>query len=333
MSFCPIKRVYILLITAVILLNVCACVPVNNKGVSKSSFVLNTVATITLYDSNDESIIDSCFDICRKYESMLSRTIPTSDIARLNSRESQVVSDDTAELLALGKHYSELSDGAFDLTIEPLSVLWNFSSDNHIVPNRQEISAAAEKIDYRSMTIDGNQVSFSSEDTRVDLGAIAKGYIADRMKEYLISCGIEHAIINLGGNVLCIGGKSDSESFNIGIQKPFGDQTIATLSITGQSVVTSGVYERFFEQDGVLYHHILDTKTGMPIDNGLLSVTIVSERSADGDALSTTCFALGLEDGLKLLDSIDGVYGMFITEDYELHFSEGMESSFKIKFD
>ena len=149
--------------------------------------------------------------------------------------------------------------------------------------------------------------------------------IADKIKDYLLEQGVKSALINLGGNVLCIGEKPDGLPFKVGLQKPFKDrnETIAVLNIRDRSVVTSGVYERCFEKDGVNYHHILDPKTGYPYDNGLLSVTIVSPRSVDGDGLSTACFSLGLKEGIALLDTMPEVCGYFITEDYKVHYSEG----------
>ena len=142
---------------------------------------------------------------------------------------------------------------------------------------------------------------------------------------------MKSAIINLGGNVLCIGGKPDNSAFKIGIQKPFADrsETIAVMDIRDKSVVSSGIYERCFEQDGILYHHLLNPKTGYPYDNGLIAVTIISDKSVDGDALSTTCFALGLEDGLKFAEK-KGVQAVFITEDYELHYTDGFQGEINV---
>ena len=144
--------------------------------------------------------------------------------------------------------------------------------------------------------------------------------MADYLKDYLISEGVESALINLGGNILTLGSKPDGTSFNLGIQKPFDKQgtAITSVKVTDSSVVSSGIYERYFEVDNTLYHHILDTTTGYPCDNNLLGVTILSEKSVDGDALSTSCFVLGLDDGVKLIKSLEGVEAIFITEDYEL---------------
>ena len=166
-------------------------------------------------------------------------------------------------------------------------------------------------------------MTLTDPEAQIDLGGIAKGYIADRLKEYLESQGIEHALIDLGGNMLTLGGRYDGSDFRIGLQEPFADTgtVMAAVTVNDQSVVTSGDYERYFEKDGVIYHHILDPDTGYPIQNDLDQVTIISDESVDGDALSTTCFALGLEDGLELIQSLDGIEAVFVTKDGEIHTS------------
>lgn len=301
------------------------------EPITKSSFMLNTFVTVTLYDSDDPDILNGCLELCRSYENVFSKTIKGSEIYKLNHRpageQTMTVSDDTAALLEKGLYYSEVSDGDFDITVEPLSSLWDFTSDVHAVPEPSKIEKAREKVNWKNLELDGTRLTFLSPDTTMDLGAIAKGYIADRMKDYLVESGVKSAIINLGGNVLCVGKKPDGKPFKIGLQKPYADrnETVATLNIDGMSVVSSGVYERHFEKDGVNYHHILNPKDGYPYQNGLVSVTIISDLSVDGDCLSTTCFSMGLERGMELIESIDGAYGVFITDDYELHYSEGAE--------
>jgi len=183
-------------------------------------------------------------------------------------------------------------------------------------------------LNWKNGKLDGNTLTFLSPDTTIDLGSIAKGYIADRMKDYLTESGVESAIINLGGNVLCVGERTNHQPFRIGLQKPFADYAtvFADLNIDDMSVVSSGVYERHFEENGVNYHHLLNPKTGYPYQNGLVAVTIVSPRSVDGDVLSTTCFSMGLDKGLELINSMDGIYAYFITDDYELIYSDGAEA-------
>ena len=182
-------------------------------------------------------------------------------------------------------------------------------------------------MDYRNVQVEGNTVTLKDPNSAIDLGGIAKGYIADKLKEYLESEGIKHAIINLGGNVLTLGGKLNGEPFRIGIQKPFDESgaPITSVEATDLSVVSSGNYERYFEVDGKIYHHILNPKTGMPYDNHLYGVTILSKTSVDGDALSTVCYSLGLEKGMELIKSLDGVEALFITDDYKLHDSRTKE--------
>ena len=198
--------------------------------------------------------------------------------------------------------------------------MWDFVSDEKIVPDDAALKNALPLVNYENVTLEGDQIRFAKDGMGLDFGAIAKGYIADQIKEFLISKGVESAIIDLGGNTLCIGEKPDGSPFHIGIQKPFAErsETIAALEINDKSVVSSGIYERYFEKDGNFYHHILNPKTGYPYDNSLISVTIISDKSVDGDGLSTTCFALGLEKGMELINSLPDVQAVFITDDYIL---------------
>lgn len=193
------------------------------------------------------------------------------------------------------------------------------------MPDAGTIAKKQACVGYENVELTGNRLRFKKEGMGIELGAVAKGYIADKVKEYLVSEGVKSAVIDLGGNVLCIGEKPDGEPFKIGIQKPFADrsETVAAVEIAGRSVVSSGVYERYFEKDGKQYHHILDPSTGYPYENGLVAVTVLSEQSVDGDGLSTACFALGLEKGLKLIEQTPDTEAVFITEDGEMHFSKG----------
>lgn len=304
--------------------------PAQKEPVSSTAFTLNTVVTVTIYDSTDQSLPDRALALCDQYENLFSRTKSDSEIYQLNhgtlpqENGSFLLSQETAWLIASGLKYGQLTDGAFDITIEPVSSLWDFTSEEKRIPSQEALEAALPLVDYQSVLLEGQSLRFLKEGMGLDLGAIAKGYIADRMKDFLLSEGVESAIINLGGNVLCIGSRPDGEPFRIGIQKPFAErsETAVTLDITDKSVVSSGIYERYFEKDGDFYHHILNPGTGYPYENGLISVTIISDQSVDGDGLSTSCFALGLEKGMELVNSLPDVQAVFITEDYELHYSD-----------
>ncbi|MGI6068956.1 MAG: FAD:protein FMN transferase [Blautia sp.] len=298
-----------------------------------SGFKLNTVVEITIYDSTDESLLEDALGLCDHYEDLFSRTKETSELFKLNhrtlpkSKDGWTVSPETAELILQGLKYSQLSHGAFDITIEPVSSLWDFTSEDKVVPAQAQIEQALPHVGWQKVQVQGSTVTFADDDTRLDLGAIAKGYIADRIKAFLMEKGVQSATINLGGNVLCIGDKLDGSPFKIGIQKPFADrnETIAVVDVSGRSVVSSGIYERFFEKDGTLYHHLLNPQNGYPYDNGLVAVSIISSQSVDGDGLSTACFALGLEKGMALIDSLDDVQAIFITDDYQVHYSQNFD--------
>lgn len=327
------KRCCAVVLLAALLLQMSACGERSSKT-SQTDFVLDTVCTVTIYGgrrAENKKLLDACFALCGNYEELLSTTRRESEIYKLNHRETARVSEETASLLQKGLDYGALSGGGFDITIEPLSTLWNFDAAEPKVPAASDISRAAAAVDYRKIVLSGNTVRFARPDTQIDLGGIAKGYIADQLAAYLRKNGCEHALIDLGGNVLCVGGKTDGTDFAVGIQKPFSDEAITTVRVKDLSVVTSGVYERCFSENGRLYHHILNPKTGYPVENGLLSVTIVGPNSCDCDALSTACFALGLEGGLALLKKQSGYYGIFITDDYTLHFSEGAQAALKVR--
>jgi thiamine biosynthesis lipoprotein len=189
-------------------------------------------------------------------------------------------------------------------------------------------------VDYQKIEITGNQVRLVDPASKIDVGGIAKGYIADQMRAYLNGEGITTGVISLGGNVLTLGEKEGDDVYTIGIQKPFAETgtALGTIRIKDASVVSSGIYERYYRVDGQLYHHILDTATGYPVTNNLEQVTIISEKSMDGDALSTTCFALGLDEGMKLVEDTAGVEAVFVTDDGEVHTSSGIGDDADIQF-
>ena len=325
-----------------------------NEPISISSIKLNTAVQITIYDSQDKALLDDCLALCDKYELVFSRTNEKSELYKLNHRKDTSdkdtntdrqttpypvsgtadtwhISEDLASLLSEGLDITRESDGAFDIAIAPLTSLWDFTAEDPKVPDDAAIQKALPLCSSDGITIDGQDITLPSDDIQFDVGAIAKGYIADRLKDFLVKKGVNSAIINLGGNVLCIGSKPDGTPFKVGIQKPFADrnETEAVMDITGKSVVSSGIYERCFKQNGKLYHHILNPKTGYPYDNSLVSVTIISDQSVDGDALSTTCFALGLDKGLKFAEK-KGVQAVFITEDYKLHYTDGFRDEINV---
>ncbi|OOB79554.1 MAG: hypothetical protein BEN19_07465 [Epulopiscium sp. Nuni2H_MBin003] len=299
----------------------CGCTQKDISYISRTDFIYDTVVSIQIYDSDNQDILDTVFEMCHNYEDKFSRTINSSEISQLNHANGQSVqvSDCTIELLQLGIYYSQISDGVFDITVSALSELWN----NDVIPLEKDIQMAMQSIDYNNVTIDGNIVTLDNN-AQIDVGGIAKGFIADKVKQYLQSIGIKHAIINLGGNILTIGNKPDGTNFNIGIQEPFAQMGVAitTYATNDKSIVTSGIYERYFEVGGNMYHHVLDPTTGYPFVTDLYGVTIISDSSVEGDVLSTICLAKGLVEGEQFLENFEDIDALFITNNMELIYLE-----------
>lgn len=329
-----------------------------NQECSITGFAFDTVYTITIYQGGNQEMLDECVAKCTEYEQMFSRTLETSELYRANllselyekqdiaamermKQEGQLpnyqigengilaveVSKPLAELVAAGIKYGVVSKGEFDITIAPVSRLWNFTADHPKIPGQSAIAGALSYVDYHTVTVQEQRIHFRQPGSALDLGGIAKGYIADQIKKYLVAQGVKSALIDLGGNILCIGGKPDGSDFRIGIQHPFAErnETIATVALQEQSVVSSGIYERYFTDQDQMYHHILDPKTGYPRENDLMAVTIVSDQSVDGDGFSTSCFGLGLDEGMQLINRTKGVTAVFITKDEKLHYANGFQ--------
>ncbi len=294
---------------------------------SEVGYYLNTVITLTAFVEDPQVLKDALAE-CGRYEALLSRTAEGSDVWRVNHAGGQPVevSDDTIVILRCAMAVSEASGGAFDVTIAPVSTIWDFTSGAAVLPDAEALAAAAELVDWTKISVDGNTVTLPAG-MMIDLGGIAKGYIADRIKQYLKDKGVEHAILSFGGNVIAIGVKPDGSDWKVGVQdidRPTGE-TMMVLRNSGGSTVTSGTYERGFDLDGVRYHHLLDPATGWPVQNGLASVTILCDSSMIGDALSTAVFVLGPEEGLALVESLQGTEAILITNSRDVILSSGAE--------
>lgn len=261
----------------------------------------DTAISLMIYGDDAQAWMKSAVSICRRMENTLSAQKETAELYQVNHRHEQTVevSDDLAACIREGLKYSEMSDGAFDITILPVKELWDFESGDHEgkVPDDEDIREQLKKVDYTQVHLDGNQLSFDSSDTMIDLGGIAKGYISGKLKDYLKKEGCTSALINLGGNISTIGTKPDGSAWNVGIQKPFDSrgEVLTTVRVSDESVISSGIYERYFKSGGKLYHHILDQRTGKPAETDLDQVTVVGEDDAAGDALATIGIVLGKE--------------------------------------
>ena len=321
--------------------------------VMDDNYFLDTVCTISIYEIRDEEgnpiqasgnaeavqkAIDAAWEKCAELDKMLSRTQAVSEVSRLNDAGGKwtEVSDNTAELVEKGLYYSELSGGDFDITIGGVTDLWDFHADpeDAKVPDPDELAEAVKHVDYRNVEINGNKVRIKDPDGKIDLGGIAKGYIGDRMTEVLEEAGVTSAIINLGGNVICIGAKDNSAdgddgSFVIGVEAPYSDRTeiVGKIKAKDMTLVTSGVYERQIEVDGKIYHHILSTRTGYSVESDLDAVTLAGAKgqSGDLDALSTICLIKGSEEAKALIEGLDGIEAVFILNDGSIDQTSGIE--------
>ena len=324
----------VLVFTATLIITQTGCGGV--EKIEKSSYYMDTICSITIYDMEDMSeenanaAIDSTFGLCADLEALISATVETSDVYRVNEAGGAAVecSDETVELLQMGMDYGDLSGGKFDITLGQETDLWDFHGENPAVPSASDVEKALAAVDYQQIQISGNKVSMAKPEGKINLGGIGKGFIADRAAGHLESLGVHSAIVNFGGNIVSIG-SNGKNPFKIGIKDPNSESgdILGAVTVEDATVVTSGVYERCFEQDGKTYHHILDVETGYPVDSDVLSVTLVAPKGYSGvcDALSTTCLIYGVEEGMKLIEGADNIEAVFVDRDGKIHKTSGMD--------
>ena len=313
------KRLKNVFLFPVVLMVLAGCGGVKiEEPITETRLMLDTYCTITLYGTKDMMILVDAFALCEYFESIFSITIEGSDVWRINHANgmSVDVSEHTRKVIEAGLEYCALSEGMFDISIGSLTELWDFSGQSGI-PSLTDIEAARDSVGYSGVSIDGNTVWLENPDTRIDPGAIAKGYIADVIADFLKTQGISGAVIDLGGNIVIVGEKPDGGAWRVGISKPFSQRSelIGYIESEEASVVSAGIYERQFEFDGEIYHHILDPFTGFPVVSDVISATVVTERSIDGDALSTILVLVGSEQALGIVNRVSGFIGAVLILD------------------
>ncbi len=286
---------------------------------------MDTVMSLTVYGS--EEYLDGAESIINDIEDELSVTDKESDIYRLNLEKEASVSDDTAYIVSEALKLCEETDGALDISIYPVVKAWGFTTGEYRVPAETEIEDLLKKVSYKDISVNGNVISCGGE-TEIDLGSVAKGYTSDRLKSYLKENGIESALLSLGGNIQTVGNKPDGSLWKIAVSDPEDDGYIGAVSVSEKAVVTSGGYERCFEEDGVTYHHIIDPATGYPADSGFVSVTIIGDDGLMCDAYSTALFVMGPEKAFEFYKKENSFDAVFLTSDGVLYITEGVEDSF-----
>jgi thiamine biosynthesis lipoprotein len=278
----------------------------------------------------DRSILEESMKKCDYYNNMLSKTVPDSDVWRINHAGGKAVrvNSETVKILSTAARVSADSGGAFNISIGGAMALWRFTDGSMKIPDKRDLAEAIARADYTKIQLGEDFVEIPP-DMQIDLGGIAKGYIVDSIANELRSRGVKSALLNFGGDVVTIGQKPDGNPWMIGLQTPEGEHGKdfwAVVKSVDSTVVTSGVYERGFDYNGVRYHHILDPRTGWPVQNGLSTVTICAQDSMLADALTTAIFVLGVDEGMRLAQKY-GVQAVFLSQDGSISFPQGMEIS------
>ncbi len=324
--------------TAILSGTLAGCAGGRGNPVSTTELALGTQCTITVYSAKDADMVKTIFPVVHEIEERMSVRLPDSEVSRINASAGIApvpVSPDTYDVIKQGLSFSELSGGHFDVTVGPIVSLWGIGTENPRVPSSDEIARAVSLTDYTTVVLDDSarSVFLPEAGQAIDLGGIAKGWAIGAVISALRGKGVDTALLNFGGNVCTLGTKKDGSPWRIGIQDPWDlrGNYIAIVEAGEKAVATSGKYERFFIADGVRYHHILDTRTGYPVENGVASVSIVSSDPTQADALSTAVFSMGLEDGYALLLSLPEVDGVIITEEKRILVTPGIAGRFTLK--
>ena len=314
----------------------------NNSKVTKSEgseFLMDTLVRVRIHDENSEQVLEEVLDKLSYLEDIFSKTIEDSDINRINQNagvKPVEVDEETYKLLEEANRFSEITGGVFDPTIGPLVSLWGIGTEDEKIPTEKKIKETLQKINYKKIEFqEDNKIFLTDEDMSIDLGAIAKGYAADYVINYLNEKNVDSAFINMGGNVSVHRDKVDGSLWNIGIQDPVRNRGNILAAVEGEdiSVVTSGNYERYFIEDGVRYHHIINPETGYPARKGIISSTVISNNSSYADALSTSFYILGIEKSFQIAKGMEDVNIVLITKDDKAYVSEELKGQITFTVD
>ena len=327
-------RISFLLLTGIFLLCAGCDASGGEEPASLQFFSMDTLMTVTAYGPNAQDGVQAARDAVNRLDGLLSRTDPDSQISSLNAHAGDgrlvEVEPEVAELLSFAQSVSRMLPGDFDVTIAPVMDAWGFTTEERHVPAAEELSAALTLVDSSRLEVEGSAARLLAPGMEVDLGAVAKGFAAGEAEEALRAAGVEQATLDLGGNVTVVGARPDGEPWRVAVKDPRNtDSYLCVLSLEDRTISTSGGYERYFEEDGVRYHHIIDPETGYPADSGLLSVTVVAADHVLADALSTALFVAGEEGALDFWRSRDDVELVLCTDDGRVVVTQGLEDAFQ----
>ena len=316
------------LLSAAFLLTGCSGAPAQGPETA-TFFAMDTAMDFTVY--GDAALLDEAETLIGSLEEQVSVTDEHSDIYAIDHTGSGSLSGNAAELMEQALEICRRTDGALDLSIYPIVRAWGFTTGSYQVPDEAEIQALLPLVDYRKIQYDAADGDVTlPEGMKIDLGSVAKGYAGQLVAQMLREHGVQSALLNLGGNVQTVGAKPDGSPWQIGIKDPQGEDAMMVLSVEDQAVVTSGGYERYFEQDGQTYWHIMDPSTGHPADSGWISVTTVGDEGVVCDGLSTALFVMGLEKAADLWAQSGDFEAVFVTASGEVYITEGLRDHFAL---
>ena len=324
------KRIISLVLIISIIALCCSCggEKTLKKPYSDSFRAFDTMCSITIYDHKTlkeySDIIRKVRSTCTKYDYGFDKYTPSSFVSIFNSKKHNIAKGDNYEILKKSIEYSEMTNGDFDITISPIVELWGVNTNHFKLPNNIKIKQLLNKVDYKQLHLKEHTAHLTKGGS-IDLGAIAKGYVTDKLVKVFKDMNVKSAIIDLGGNIYAVGSKNN-QPFKVGINKPFGNgELIGTVKAKDTSVITAGIYQRYKEKNGKIYSHIMDPKTGKPVDNDLNSVTVISKDATAADALSTGFMVMGLNEGMALANKTNNIEAVFIDKDNKLHLTDGLK--------
>ncbi|MBA7672988.1 FAD:protein FMN transferase [subsurface metagenome] len=319
----PRRIIWIILPIALILLVTWTTLTLRVQPLKRTEMIMGTVVEISVIPADEEAIKEA-FDAIKKVDELMSTYKPESEVSILNRQGENQLSPQTSQIIQEAIKFSEMTEGAFDITCRPLINLWNRAKKEEKIPTLQEIEEAKNLVSYKKIALEGDLVKFGQPGMEIDLGGIAKGWAVDKAIQTLRKREVRAALVNAGGDLYALGRRGLWKKWEVGIQHPRDQEKIlTTIEVSDRGVATSGDYRRYFTLEGRRFSHIVDPRTGETVEEVPMSVTVVAPDATTADALATGIFVLGPEEGMKLIESLPGVEGLIVSEGMRMDSSSG----------